>query len=79
MNLDGAAGRIDNPVFLYAVLFVKLLFLYPVAFGRAWRKDLDDQIRRTVNAILFDDVRIADDHRVWDYTVIVVEMDVHTI
>ena len=65
-NLDPPGERINQPVFLHAVLAVPREFEYPITPGRSRREHLHDEVRRPPGPVSDDpETFCGDEDDVW--------------
>lgn len=76
---NGTHYWINDPVFFYPGFFMQFFFISFIIFGSTWRQNLHDQVRCAVDTIFFNDIPIPDDHYVWNYAVIIREVDISSI
>ena len=69
----------DDPVLRDTTGLVDILLMASVILGRAGGEDFRHQIRSAVDAVLFDLVRITDNHKVRDEVICLGEKNLFTI
>ena len=76
VGFNGLVGRIDNPILLDACLFIGILLVLPIPLACSGREHFHYQIRRSINTIRVNDVRIADDDHIRNEVLLFVQEEV---
>ena len=71
--------RVGQPIFPHAAAAIGFFFQAPVVFRRAGRKDLHNQVRRAMDAVGMDFVRVADYHEIRHEPVFLVQEQIHAV